>query len=327
MRKPVLQSYRTVVSDQIRQRLCYAAFMSRCGGWLAWDERGHQMELSNEQYRQLVGWMERQQRRVADLERENRELRRQLDELRSGVGVSLVIQGRALPLTVLPAPEPTGPVAAAAHARTGEHPAYGLPNSLSSVPAARPSHSSHPAYSAPLAEQSLSPFFPITPAPPPTPTPVRPTPAPESTWLTGRMRAVRAPAQASRTGESERPRLATPSQEMTPAWLREYEDVRMPAPIIPPAPSWPSTPQPSAQRPRTLTAATGKQPAVRPPLRQSQSSAALPTPARPRRPTAPRLEPEHLPTLAEMTGRQPAVRLPGKPSAERSPFSDSFVLG
>ncbi len=288
---------------------------------------GHHVELSNEQYTQMVGWMERQQRRVADLERENRELRRQLDELRCGVGVSLVIQGRALPVTVLPAPEPTGPVAAApAHARTGEYPAYSMRNSPSSVPAAP---WSLPSSSAPLAEQPPSPFFPITPAipPAPVPTPARPTPAPDSTWLTGRMRAVRAPMTPARAGEFAPPRAAMPSQDMTPAWLREHDEVRMPEPILPPVPSWPSTTPAASQRPRTLAAATGKQPAVRSPLRQGQSSATAPNFASPRQPMAPRLEPEPLPTLAEMTGRQPAVRLAGKRPAERSPFSDSFVLG
>ena len=256
------------------------------------------MELSNEQYRQMVNWMDRQQCRVAELEAENRELRHQLDDLRRGVGVSLVIQGRALPVSVLPAPEPTGPIAT-------ERPSY-------------------PVYSAPLQAQTPQAGR-VSPATPPTAFTPRPMPAPDSTWLTGQMRAVRAPAPAA--GASQPSRQTIPSQNMTPTWLRE--ESALPAPIVPSAPavpSWPSTPL-SASRPRTLASATGKQPAARSPL-QLEAQATVPiSPARPRRPTVPRLEPQYLPSLGQLTGRFPAVRLPDKPAGERSPYSDSFVLG
>src|SRR5260370_37047776 len=56
-------------------------------------------------YEQMSVWLERQPRRIEDLEAENRDLRRQLDELRRGVGVSVMIHGRAIPLA---SPSPSG---------------------------------------------------------------------------------------------------------------------------------------------------------------------------------------------------------------------------
>ena len=328
---PVLPSYRATPFGPWRHRLCYAwcttIIMSRhpCRGIAdGWDERGQRVEVSNEQYGQIVDWMDRQKRQIAELESENRELRRQLDELRRGIGVSLVIQGRALPVTVLPSAEPTGPIAAApAPTRTGEYPArYPASVITSPTPQPYPMYPAYPTYSAPLpAPVSAQPSF-----APLTPDAVRATPAPDSMWLTSHTRAVRAPAAAPAGGMLEHQRSVTPSQEMTPAWLRD--DGRMPMPTVPPAPpSWPSTPQSTQPRPRTLASATGKQQAVRSPLRQGPAAVASPAPGRPRRPTLPHLEPEHLPSLAQMTGRQPVVRLPGTRSAERTPFSDSFVLG
>lgn len=184
---------------------------------------------------------------------------------------------------------------------------------------ASPAYPQYPTYSRPAAMQPAWPMPSEASMPQRAP---RSAPAPDSTWLTGQMRAVRAPV--SRV-EAIGPRsVAANAQNMTPTWLRE--EVPLPAPSIPSAPSWPSTAMPSMPRPRTLASATGKQPAVRSPLRQGQA----PTPfaaAQSRRPVAPRLEPEHLPSLAQMTGHRPAVRLSGKPDTERSPFSDSFVLG
>ncbi len=280
------------------------------------------MELSNEQYGQILSWMDRQQRRVAELETENNELRRQLDDLRRGVGVSLVIQGRALPVSVLNALEPASAVASSAipvPAPIGEYLASSLPGTP--VPAPRPTHPAYPTYSAPRATQA--PITPVSPVTPQHQMASRATPAPDSTWLTGKMRTVRPTAPQS--SGMERQRTETPSHEMTPNWLRE--DTRTPtSPIAPRVQSWLPTPLPATPKPRTLASATGKQQAVRPPLRQEQATTS-PTQPRPRRSTLPHLEPEHLPSLAQMTGRQPAVRIPGKPTTERTPFSDSFVLG
>ena len=264
--------------------------------------------------------MDRQLRRVAELEAENGELRRQLDDLRHGVGISLVIQGRALPVSVLTAPERGGAVAAhTIPVPTDEYPATSLPGTP--VPAPRPSYPAYPTYSAPLAAQA--PITPVSPVTPQHQMASRATPAPDSTWLTGKMRTVRPTALQS--SGMERQRSETPSHEMTPNWLRD--DTRTPtSPIAPRVQSWLPTPQPATPKPRTLASATGKQQAVRPPLRQEQATTSLTQP-RPRRSTLPHLEPEHLPSLAQMTGRQPAVRIPGTPTSERTPFSDSFVLG
>jgi hypothetical protein len=72
-------------------------------------------------YHRLRQWLEQQERRLAEVEAENRELRRQLDELRRGVGVSVVIQGRAIPLAA-------GPVAQMPHEQaTFQHSQPGHP--------------------------------------------------------------------------------------------------------------------------------------------------------------------------------------------------------
>jgi hypothetical protein len=49
-------------------------------------------------FEEMSTWLEQQERRVRTLEAENRELRRQLEELRRGVGISVVIEGRTVPL-------------------------------------------------------------------------------------------------------------------------------------------------------------------------------------------------------------------------------------
>ena len=49
-------------------------------------------------FEEIAAWLEQQVRRVRALEAENRELRRQLDELRRGIGVAVMIEGRAFPL-------------------------------------------------------------------------------------------------------------------------------------------------------------------------------------------------------------------------------------
>jgi hypothetical protein len=53
------------------------------------------------EYEQYANWYEHQQRRIAELETENRELRRQLEDLRRGIGIAVLIHGRPIPLTPL----------------------------------------------------------------------------------------------------------------------------------------------------------------------------------------------------------------------------------
>src|SRR6266849_5600736 len=67
-----------------------------------------------------VEWL---RQRARQLEMENHELRRELDELRRGVGIAVLIQGRPVPLSALPAAgtvRPSQPTPAP-FASTGEH--------------------------------------------------------------------------------------------------------------------------------------------------------------------------------------------------------------
>lgn len=266
------------------------------------------MEISEHEYARLVQWAEQQQRRIAALERENHELRRQVEDLRRGVGMAIVVQGRVIPVNPAPAEVPlpnAGPV---------PHPSFGpaLYTSPQPVPASQPSQYQQP-------NRPIQPSQPIQPAP-------RPEVFSEELWITGQMRAVKAPTPA--------PHPLSPSQEMTPSWLRE-EPPQAPTPM----PTPPSAPH------RTLSAATGSHPAMPKPqqpsrFRQPRSEPITPTPQQtgrqrvPARPLGhlplPRLEPTSLPTLAQLTGQQPAVRAPGRQRQnpdERTPYSDSFVLG
>lgn len=256
------------------------------------------MEISDNEYARLVQWAEQQRQRIAALEQENRELRRQVDDLRRGVGMAVVVQGRVIPVDPAPAEVPlpnAGPV---------PHPSFGPAlHRLSQQP-----------QPAPQPTQPLQPMQPtqqrravprLQPAP-------RPEVFSEELWITGQMRAVKAPTPAATPTHHP----MTASQEMTPSWLRED---------APPAP----TPKPR----RTLATATNSHPAIpKPPTQPVPSTpSALSQPtgrqrvtARPlSRPSAP------LPSLAQLTGQQPAVRIPGRQRREpdeRNPYSDSFVL-
>lgn len=217
------------------------------------------MGISEHEYARLVRWVEQQQGHIAALEAENRALRRELADLRRGVGLSVVVQGRLLPVNPTPTEVPQP------NAGTTPHPSYG--------PVPRP-----PLYS-------------------------------ESTWITGQARASNPPAPV-------RHRPITPSQEMTPSWLRDND---------------PHTPPQAPAPRRTLAAATGPYPTAPRPSSQQyrvapdrQQTARQRVPARPL-PYAPEVAP--MPSLAELTGQRPAIRIPGwSQSGERNPYSDSFVL-
>src|SRR5579884_1524266 len=170
-------------------------------------------------YGQMSAWLDRQQRRIHELEAENRELRLQLDELRRGVGVAVMIQGHVVPL----APLATAQQAPSAASGPAHMPA--APLSQSPAPAGRPA-------APPSQEHAPAAFA-------------------EDAWLTGSMRAVKA---SPRRPERASPRPQTPSQEITPLWLREEtppattERPREPATwdeilAAQTERAWPSTPQ------------------------------------------------------------------------------------
>jgi hypothetical protein len=111
--------------------------------------------------RQLVRWLAERERRVLALEAENRALRQELARLRQGIGIALVVEGRAVPvaptrsgsgvIVTTPMPSVTPPFAG-----THEHP---LPR-LSAHP---PMHASgpHPIPHPPRHEQPRPVYHPL----------------------------------------------------------------------------------------------------------------------------------------------------------------------
>src|SRR5260370_42326852 len=71
--------------------------MAQCK-WGRW-EKEHMDPTARQHAGTEVEWL---RKRARQLELENRELRRELDELRRGVGISVLIQGRLVPLSALP---------------------------------------------------------------------------------------------------------------------------------------------------------------------------------------------------------------------------------
>src|SRR5258708_7309635 len=135
-----------------------------------------------------VEWL---RKRARQLEIENCELRRELDELRRGVGITVLIQGRLVPLSALPA---AGTV----------RPSYPTP-----APFAATGQQSAAATFPPLPTWSEPPSQPAPPSLPYPPTPAprrapqsparganpRSEPFPEEAWITGQRRVVRPPAR------------------------------------------------------------------------------------------------------------------------------------
>ena len=270
------------------------------------------MESGKFEFGQVREYLERQQRRIAELESENRTLRRELDELRRGVGIAVTIHGRTVPLAPLP------PAGTAAHPRpsvtpssttSGQHPAV-APVPSGPVPNAGPTAHAQPAPPAAT--------FPAT--------------FPEANWLTGSQPAIRAQSQSERTAEPRQAHVPRPSERITPEWLREAavsqasangrQDAWGGSPIasadgttgpsqIPVTPSrYPATPSQAGELPISRASRS----------RRSHASAPLPPLPLPSEPP--------YPSLAELTGQRPAVpRTSRRPANERNPYDDSFVLG
>lgn len=260
------------------------------------------MGPTEQEYRQALAWIEQLRTRVAQLEAANGDLLRQLDDLRRGIGVAVVIQGRAIPL-VGPATSVTGAPqtgASAASPSAVSQPVPG-PYSLPTGPISAPYHAAFPQsapLSAPLGGMQATGRTPAF--------------SEDSAWLTGQMPAVHPAGGAGTAGPrgGAQQRQTRPSQRVTPEWLREETQGGQ---------------QPAQRGP--VGRGTGQMPAV---------TAHAPTPnARPRprggvqaRPLGGQESPERLPSLAELTGHIPAVR--GRPKLskrERDEYDDSFVLG
>jgi hypothetical protein len=269
------------------------------------------MGPGNNEFGQVREYLERQQRRIAELESENHTLRRELDELRRGIGIAVMIHGRTVPLAPLP------PAGTAAHPRipvtgSGEHPAASTAPS-SAIPSASSS-------AAPVAQPESAPL-----APP------QATAFPEASWLTGSQPAIRAQPRAARAPEPWQARALRPSERITPEWLREATASQAPANV--PQDTWEggyptgasgATPS-QAPAPPSRHPASAPQPGELPTSRasrsrRSQASAPLPPLPLPSEPP--------YPSLAQLTGRQPDVqRTARRHAGERNPFDDSFVLG
>lgn len=259
------------------------------------------MGPTEQEYRQALAWIEQLRTRVAQLEAANGDLLRQLDDLRRGVGVAVVIQGRAIPLAgpALPVTGAPQPGASAAFPSAVSQSVPG-PYSLPAGPISAPYHTAFP-QSAPLSsplDGSMQ-------------TGRAPALSGDNAWLTGQTPAIHATGGAGTAGpRSGAQRQTRPSQHVTPEWLREETQGGQ---------------QPPQRGP--VGRGTGQMPAVTP---------HAPTPnARPRprggvqaRPLGSQESPERLPSLAELTGHMPAVR--GRPKLskrERDAYDDSFVLG
>lgn len=246
------------------------------------------------EYGQVSEWLERQQRRIAELEAENRELRRQLDELRRGAGIAVVIQGRAYSL------------AAPASVHTGEDPAG-------------PSGPLYPQAHAPSQPTGVHPRARLTGAPargrgaPIAASPQAAAPAfPEDEWLTGPVRAVQTGARRQPPRQTApAARAQSPSESITPQWLRDEQQPK--AGTREPA-TWDEIA--AARDDFASSAITDAHTYVRPRMKS--------------RPLTPRLEPVPFESLAQLTGQHPAARKPAanqQRQGTRNPLKDSFLLG
>ena len=288
------------------------------------------MSAMNAEYARMTEAVRWHQQRIIELEAENRELRRQLDALRRGVGVSLIIEGRQIALAPLAAtsmshhsagPTPDAPWTSGIHPMPT--PATAMP-SPTPIPIPQPMTLPQRAYPSQPAVQGTAHTMP----------PQRAhaqhgeAAFPENAWLTGPVPAIK-PAPPS-SQQQQQPARHTPHQESRrvqqpqqshlqrftpPAWLQEE------APTVA---SWGAEPEADdpSSHPRT------------PVQRQYVPQNPIPPiPAEVWRAEQQR-DTAKFRTLAQMTGQHPAVRIPGRAKKagtphgdERNPFADSFVLG
>lgn len=278
------------------------------------------------EYAQMTDALRWQQQRIIELETENRELRRQLADLRSGVGISLIIEGRQIPLA--------SPGASSTPAASWASGAYSPSSPAATAPTSTPVPSPSPLAPPQRAYPTYPPIQPTAhAAPPPAPPSQRPN-GPhseaafaENAWLTGSMPAAKStppdrqqqpqparpmPRQGNRRAEPQQP--PQQSQRFTPpAWLSEE------APTVA---SWETEFEAAAP-------AHSRTPAQRQRVPQTPIG---PVPEEIWR-AEQRYESGKFPTLAQITGQHHAVRIPGKRKKasnthdDRSPYTDSFVLG
>lgn len=248
---------------------------------------------------QMSNIIQIQQQRIAELEADNRDLRRQLDELRRGAGIAVLIDGQAIPLTTLtPAPAPRPPVLS--HPTQLTHPTQPIP-AIPAMPATLAARPTSTSGRMPVVRGTAAPSTPYPRMPLPRPS-APAAPAQDDGWLTGATPVVRPRPSAVIPA-------ARPSSNVTPAWLRDEAPTVVAPPVAHVAPV--SQPAPVSQMPQGAP-------------RRRLSTGPL------ARASVPRLQPEGFPTLAQITGRMRAVRAQPQPElwpGERNPYADSFVLG
>ncbi|MGZ3666621.1 MAG: hypothetical protein ACXVDA_19300, partial [Ktedonobacterales bacterium] len=282
------------------------------------------MSAMNAEYAQMTDALRWQQQRIIELETENRELRRQLADLRSGVGISLIIEGRQIPLA--------SPGASSTRDPSWTSGAYPPISPAASVLTSTPVPSPSTITPQQRAYPTYPPINPTAHAAPPSPPSQRPS-APhseaafgENAWLTGSMPAAK-PAQPDRQQQPQ------PTRSMPRQGNRRVEPQQppqQPQRFTPPA--W------LGEEALTVTSwetgfeapASSHAPAQRQHVPQTPIG---PVPEEVWR-AEQRFESGKFPTLAQITGQHPAVRIPGKRKKAgnthadgRSPFTDSFVLG
>ena len=268
----------------------------RMPGQMSGQMRGERREEAADG---MEAWLELRERRIRALEAENLELRRQLDELRRGVGVAIVIEGRAIPLAALaptstpaetrpeaaqPGWQPPTPPATTPPQRSGYAFERAWPSPAAAAPA--PTAPPWPGHALPSMPTTLMP----TPATHATPAPVRraaQTGANDDSWLTAEHPAT----TAAPTGAPARPRGASRSLADDAAWLRSGA-------------AWPQPARPAPVAPTAPTGSVG--------------------PAFPSAPAQPRVPPANRSTRPV---RIPGAGQPERPqNAERNIFADSFIL-
>lgn len=295
------------------------------------------MNAMNADYAQMTEAVHWQQQRIIELEAENRELRRQLDDMRRGVGIAVIIEGRQIPLAAPAAastphssvsPAFDGPWTSAGH--------HVSPPTPSAVPTPLPQHTTpQRAFSAPPPVRATAHTAPPQPAQLPHRASLRHGEAAfsENSWLTGPAPAVK-PAPQPPHPQRQQPAQPTPRQESRrvqpqqqpqqsprytpPGWLREEAPTVASwetEPEVAPLPAPPLRPRVPAQRHYLSHPPIPPVPAEIWRAEQQRDAGAFPT-------------------LAQITGQHPAVRIPGKRKKndnthgdEPNPFTDSFVLG
>lgn len=272
---------------------------------------------SNVEYAQMTEALRWQQQRIIELEAENRELYRQLDDLRRGIGVSLIIEGRHIPLAASSLQSPASSTTTAPVPTPMPAPLPMTPHrDFSTQPPIHPT-----AHNTNTASQSVPP-------------PERPrarhseTAFPEQAWLTDT-------APGAKLTQPERQLQSQPARPMPHQGNFRAEPApppQQPQSLVPPAWLIEDAPTITMGELSPVAAPPSHQPA--PAQRQSLPPGSIgPAPAEVWR--AERVyESGKFPTLAQITGKHPAVSAPGKRKKAgdmhddtHSPFTDSFVLG